>query len=93
MADTYDPPEAKIQQIIERTNGDPRTLAIAYLRATKRARDAELEAKITGDLNDASLAALTGNEKGVVEALQKGMRRLQAYNDIAQTEEQMRQAK
>lgn len=86
MAENYDPPESKIQEVIARTGGDPRKLAIAYLRAQRRARSAELEARLTGDLQDATLSALTGKGDDAIAALKKMHGRLEGAKDMKTTE-------
>lgn len=83
MADKYDPPEHKIQEVIERTGGDPRKLAIAYLRSQHRARSAETAFNMMTDLQKATVGAATGDLGAAESALQSMKRRMHSHEDVA----------
>ena len=85
MADQYDPPESKIDEVISKTGGDPRKLAVAYLRAQKRARDAELGFRMMDDIAGATLDAATGNMKGASKSLDRAKRRMAQHKDISES--------
>lgn len=84
--DRYDPPEKKIAEVIKKTGGDPRKLAIAYLRAQHRAREADAMSKLTGDLFDASIALSRGDGEGVIDALKRGQRHVASHNDVEESQ-------
>lgn len=53
MADKkYQPPEAEIERFIAASKSDLRTMAVAYLRARKRAREADMAFNLLSDLVD-----------------------------------------
>lgn len=58
---TFTPTEEAIAAVLQKTGSDPRALAIAYLRATKRARDSEAAFKIMDGLAGASMGLATGD--------------------------------
>ncbi len=76
MTDQFNPSEAQIAKVLEKTGADSRKLAIAYLRAQKRARDAESAFKVMSDLNDCMDAVRDGDLRGATSALQRGKRRM-----------------
>jgi hypothetical protein len=75
----YTPTEAQIADVLRRTGSDPRRLAIAYLRATKRARDAGVAAGVMGDIADASLGLADGDGGKIMKSLRDAERKLRAY--------------
>lgn len=78
MTDAYTPTEAQIASVIDRTGGDVRKLATAYLRAQKRARDAELAFGVMGDIQDLTLAAFGGD----VDAAERSVMRAKTRGDL-----------
>ena len=80
MTRTYDPPEDTIADVIARTQGDPRALAIAYLRAQKRARDAENAFKLACDLDAARENIAAGDGDAAISRLERAARRTQQHN-------------
>ena len=71
MTDRYNPPDHLVDKLVaERT---PRQLAIAYMRATRRAQDAEVAYAVQGELEGALLSAMRGDGEGAADSL-KGAR-------------------
>lgn len=64
---TYDPPADQIAKLV--ATRTPEQLAIAYLRAVRRAKSAEKAFDIMASLSDAQSALHCHDEKGVVDAL------------------------
>lgn len=85
MSEKYDPPEAKISDVIAKTGGDPRKLAIAYLRAQKRARDAETAFGVSNDLSDALVGVIGGDGGEAKAALHKASQRLRRHKEISES--------
>jgi hypothetical protein len=85
MSEKYDPPESRISEVIEKTGGDPRKLAIAYLRAQKRARDAETAFGVSNDLSDALVGVIGGNGEDAKTALHKANQRLRRHKEISES--------
>lgn len=84
MSEKYDPPETKISEVIDKTGGDPRKLAIAYLRAQKRARDAETAFGVSNDLSDALVGVMSGNGKEATDALRNATQRVRRHKEISE---------
>ena len=82
----YVPTEKQIEQVIQRTGGDARKLAIAYLKASRRARDSANEAKIHSSMTDLATNVMRGDVKGVEGVADKLRRDLHHINDVAQSE-------
>ena len=82
MTEEYNPPEHKIDKVIEKTGGDPRKLAIAYLRAQKRARDAETAYHLTNDISDAQIAVMKGDGQGAIDKIRAATSRLRQHEDV-----------
>ena len=57
----FNPTEAAISAVLAKTGSDPRKLAIAYLRAQKRARDAEAAFKIMDGIAGMGIGLATGD--------------------------------
>lgn len=74
MPQRYDPPEEKINRVLETYS--PRQIAIAYLRASHRARQAEKAFELMDSLQGATAAAATGDFKGANAGLQDMLDRL-----------------
>ncbi|WP_323779070.1 hypothetical protein [Leisingera sp.] len=74
MSDRYDPPEEQIQKVLRKYT--PRQVAIAYLRSSRRARQAEAAFDVMDGIQGATAAAATGDYKSAKDELQKAMRRI-----------------
>lgn len=74
MSDRYDPPEDQIEKVLQKYS--PRQIAIAYLRASRRARNAEAAFDVMDKIQGATFAAATGDFKGAANELGKANRRL-----------------
>ncbi|MCD1645299.1 hypothetical protein [Aurantimonas coralicida] len=61
MGETYTPTDEKIAEVIGKAGGDVRKLAVAYLRAQRRAVEAETAFALMGDIQDLTMAAMTGD--------------------------------
>lgn len=72
MKHEWTPPEDRIADLTARFT--PRQLAIAYLRASRRAREAELLAGMEASIMDATIAVMTGNEGAASAALDGALR-------------------
>lgn len=90
MTDRYDSPEHKIEEVIEITGGDPRKLAIAYLRAQKRARDAETAFDVLAGISSAYVHATHGDGQGAIDEIEKTRRKLHQHKDMTDTEQQQK---
>lgn len=86
MAEQFTPTEAQIQAAITKAGGDIRKIAIAYLRANRRARDAEAAFNVLSDIQDLTLAAFTGDIDAAEKAVESAERHVYQHNDIASTE-------
>lgn len=79
MSERYDPSEEQIEKLIaERT---PRELAIGYLRATRRARQAEAAFKVMDSVSDMAINLAAGDLKGATKAAEEGRRRAANINE------------
>lgn len=76
MSETYTPSEEKIEAAIKASGGDVRRLAIAYLRAQHRARQANAAFDLMGDLNTLTVAAATGDMSLAKKAVDDAERHL-----------------
>ena len=74
MTERYDPPEEQIRRVLDTYS--PRQIAIAYLRASRRARQAEIAFDVLDKLSSATVSAATGDTKGVSDALKDATRKL-----------------
>jgi hypothetical protein len=72
------PTKDQISKVIAASHGDPRKIAIAYLRAKKRADDAEKAFRLLDDITTATDSVRDGNGKEALEILQKTLRDLNA---------------
>lgn len=84
MTEQHTPTEDQIATVIERTGGDPRKLAIAYLRAQKRARDSEVYAGFMGDITDLSIATLKGSVPEAMRAVERAERRVKTQKEVSE---------
>lgn len=67
MTENYDPPVDKIKALL--ASRTPEQLAVAYLRAAKRARDAETAFKLMDGIAGVSIGAATGNRELLDDAM------------------------
>lgn len=80
-SDRYDPSEASIAECLARTGGDQRKLAIAYLRAQKRAREAETAFRVMDGVAGMATSVMSGDAEGAKLAADKAMRSLRTHNE------------
>ncbi len=66
---TFKPSEAAITKVLEKYS--PRQVAIAYLRASRRARSADTAFNMLDGLTEANFAARDGDLEAVVKHLEK----------------------
>lgn len=83
MTHPYTPTEDQIARVLKKTRSDPRKLAIAYLKAQHRARQADAAFNLSTDLNDAIIAAACGRDDKVEEVVARARRRVKMENDHA----------
>lgn len=86
MAEQFTPTEEQIQAAIDKAGGDIRKIAIAYLRASRRARDAEAAFNVLSDIQSLTLAAATGDLDMAEKAVKSAERHIYQHNDITNTE-------
>lgn len=79
----YQPPEDEIERFLKATSSDPRTMAVAYLRARKRARDAEMAFRLLDDIQKAQDKWMSGDSKGALSEMEAAKRRLHGHNDYS----------
>lgn len=76
----YNPPKDQIKRFIEQTKGDPETMAIAYLRARRRAADYKLGFEMLDKIGDATERARQGDAAAVISGLDDVSAMLRKYN-------------
>lgn len=86
MTEQFIPTEEQIQSTIDKAGGDIRKVAIAYLRANRRARDVEAAFNVLSDIQNLTLAAATGDLDAAEKAVKSAERHIYQHNDIASTE-------
>lgn len=74
MASQYQPPEEQISKVLDKYT--PRQIAIAYLRSSRRARQAETAFGVLDKVSAAALSVATGDTKGAAEELAKATRQI-----------------
>jgi len=74
MTERYDPPEEQIKKVLEKYS--QRQIAIAYLRAARRARQAETAFDVMDKIAGATASIATGDAKGAVDELERATRRM-----------------
>ena len=74
MADQYEPTEVEIAAVLAKTGSDPRKLAIAYLRSSKRARGAETAFKIMDGLAGMGIGLASGDIGAIDRSADRAMR-------------------
>lgn len=83
MSERYDPPEDQIERVLEQSDRDSRKLAIAYLRARKKAQDNEAAFRAMDGVAGAMAGLMQGDVKATEDSL-RGIRRTMAlHEDIA----------
>lgn len=73
MTEQFTPSEVQIEKVL--ASYTPRQVAIAYLRATRRARDAETAFGMMDDVADLTRSALTGDMISAEAAVRSAERR------------------
>jgi hypothetical protein len=86
MAEQFTPTEEQIQAAIRAAGGDMRKLAVAYLRASRRARDAETAFNLMGDIQELTVAAATGDMSMAERAVKSAERHAAHHRDIQDSE-------
>ena len=81
---TWQPTQAQIDRVLDKTKRDPEKLAIAYLRAQKRARDAEVAFGVMGDIQDLTMSSFAGDMKGAEKAVDATRRRMAMHNQVSE---------
>lgn len=74
MSDRYNPPEDQIEKVLR--SYSPRQIAIAYLRASRRARNAESAFHVLDKIQSATVAATAGDYKTAKEEMAEANQRL-----------------
>lgn len=77
----YDPPEDEIKRFMEACKHNPRTMAIAYLRARRRATQYKQAIQTMNALDDMLIKGTTGDLDGAKKELEKFKRRLKGLSD------------
>lgn len=70
----YHPAEETIQSCLSKTGSDPRKLAIAYLRAQKRARDMEAAFRMMDGIAGMGIGLAAGDLDEFREGMAKGLK-------------------
>lgn len=73
MTAQFTPTEAQIERVL--TSYTPRQVAMAYLRATRRARDAETAFGLMSDVADLTRSSMSGDLSGAEAAVRSAERR------------------
>lgn len=81
MTDQYNPTEDQISKVLEKTGRDPRKLAIAYLRAQKRARDEAMIANVVSNISDATISAMKGDYETALKSTKKAIRTVGSHGE------------
>jgi len=76
------PTEEQIQRVLQQTGGDPRKLAIAYLRAQNRARENGLGFGVMTDVNELFLRTVIGDEPGADKAIERAKSRIKTFKEV-----------
>lgn len=77
MSEQFQPTEEQIEKVLN--SYPPRQIAIAYLRASHRARQANHAFDLAMNLNDFTLSAVTGDVAGAKEAVNRAKRSNRAH--------------
>jgi hypothetical protein len=80
MSADWTPPEDRVADLISRFT--PRQLAIGYLRAQKRARQAELFAEVMTGLCDAAVSVASDDGKSATDGLDRSLKAMRTANEV-----------
>jgi hypothetical protein len=83
MTSTFTPTEEQIEKVMAKYK--PRQIAIAYLRASRRAREAEINYGLLNSITDLTISALSGDLKGSEDAVESAKKILRANAEINET--------
>lgn len=81
MTEQFTPSEEQIARVLSQTKSDPRKLAVAYLRAQNRAKQANLAFGLMSDIQDLTMGVVTGDVNAVRKASEQAKRRTRASED------------
>ena len=81
---TLEPTENQIATVLAKFTS--RQVAIAYLRAQRRARDSDVAFGLACDVADLTLAGLTGDMAGAEAAVKKAERRAKMHGQISEAQ-------
>lgn len=79
---TYTPTEAQIQAVLGKYT--PRQIAIAYLRANRRAQDESAAFKLMQGIQEMTIAAFKGDVSGAKAAVAKAKRAVSTHNQVVE---------
>ncbi|MEO1108289.1 MAG: hypothetical protein AAFX90_10235 [Pseudomonadota bacterium] len=82
MAEKFNPSEEQIAKVLEKYTA--RQIAIAYLRASRRARQTETAFKALDAVSGAGFSAATGDKAGVMNGLDKLKKVLRSANETSE---------
>lgn len=74
----YNPDKDQIEKILKRTGSDPRKLAIAYLRAKKRADESSMAFRVLEGITEARNSVRDGDGETAIKELERTLRRMKA---------------
>ena len=81
---TNQPTEAQIDKVL--ASYTPRQIAIAYLRAQARAREAETAFALMGDVADLTRTILTGDMAGAEAAVESAARTARTNKQVSEVD-------
>lgn len=76
MTKKYNPTEDQISRVLKQSGGEPRALAIAYLRAQERCRQSEKAFEVMNGLAEANHKLHRDDADGAIDALDDILRKL-----------------
>lgn len=79
MSDQFQPPRAAIDKVLKKYT--PEQIAIAYLRASRRARAAETAFSVMDKVAGATIDAMGGDLKGASDKIQRATRTLKRKHE------------
>jgi len=79
---TWQPTQAQIDRVLAKAGRDPEKLAIAYLRAQKRARDSEVAFGVMDGIAGASMGMACGDYEAALGELKGINRRMASRREI-----------
>lgn len=77
MTQKFQPTEDQIKTVLEKYS--PRQIAIAYLRASRRAKEAEVAFDLMDSVNDLTFSTLTGDIKGAERAVNDARKTMRTH--------------